>query len=287
MLSLDKGSTLRDGDLACLARLTKLRWLQLGSTKLNITDAGIAYLAGLGNLDRVVLGGPGVTDRSLAVLANLPRLDLLRIGGSFTDEGLQQLEGLKGLHNLSIYSTNAFSPAATERFRKTATNLHQFVTEQVAATPATTGSAHPKPGTLAPEFTVTSLDGNQFKLSEQRGKVVIVHFWGTWCTPCVKALPDLQAAHAALKEKYSDRVVLIDLVMDDADFSLRNLVDAHKLTTPQALIGTQSKVADSYGVVGAPDDFLIGPDGRILLNRESPEGPEDTEAMIDKALHLN
>jgi peroxiredoxin len=284
MLSLEKGSTFNDEDLACLAQLTKLKWLQLGSTQTDITDVGIAHLANLTALDRVVLGGAGVTDRSLAVLANLPRLDLLRIGGTFTDEGLQHLENLKALQSLSIYSSNALSPAASERFRKAAPNLHRFTCDEVAATPAATASPHPKPGTPAPDFTVTTLDGEKFALSEQRGKVIMLHFWATWCSPCVASLPAHRDAHAALKKKYGDRIVLIDLAMDDADDALRNLVTHHKLTTPQARIGTRSNIATSYGVDGAPDEFLIGPDGKILLNRESPEGPDDLERVIDKAL---
>jgi hypothetical protein len=48
----------------------------------------------------------------------------------------------------------------------------------------------------------------------------------------------------------------------------------------------RSRIADDYGVEGVPDDFLIGPDGRILLNRESPESAADTVRTIDKALGL-
>jgi thiol-disulfide isomerase/thioredoxin len=124
-------------------------------------------------------------------------------------------------------------------------------------------------------------------LSEQRGKVVLLHFWGTWCTPCVSSLPGHKTSHDRLKRKYGERVVLLDLVMDDTEQKLRSLVATHKLTTPQARIGLESKLAASYGVTSAPDDFMIGPDGRVLLNRESREGSGDTEAVIDRALGLN
>lgn len=54
---------------------------------------------------------------------------------------------------------------------------------------------------LAPDFTVTALDGNQFTLSQQRGKVVGLHFWGTWCTPCVKGFPAMKAIHERVKQR--------------------------------------------------------------------------------------
>lgn len=81
-------------------------------------------------------------------------------------------------------------------------------------------------------------------------------------------------------------MVFLGLAMDDDEIKLREIVEKHTLTAPQARIGMQSKIAESYGVTGAPDDFMIGPDGRILLNQESPEDSADTEAVIDKALGL-
>jgi thiol-disulfide isomerase/thioredoxin len=222
----------------------------------------------------------------LALLTNMPGLTALYTGGQFTDAGLQQLAGLKGLTDVSIYSASNFSESAKARLRQNLPNLYQpnifhLLEEQNKV------FVHPKPGKLAPDFTVTTLDGAKFTLSEQRGKVVLLHFWGTWCGPCVKSLPALKRYHDHLKQKYGKRVVLLDLVMDDTDFKLRDFVATFKLTTPQARIGLQSELATTYGVKGVPDDFMIGPDGRILLNRESPEGSGDTEAVIDRALGLN
>ncbi|HOX58264.1 MAG TPA: redoxin family protein [Candidatus Paceibacterota bacterium] len=286
MIFTEKGSTFRDADLACLAGLKRLKWLQMGAGQ-GITDAGMAHLAGLTALDRLVFGGSGLTDRSLAVLANMPRLDLVTINGSFTDDGLRHLEGLKGLRHLTIRSAGNFSSAARQRLRSNLPNIYAFALDQDRAVGSTaTASAHPKPGTLAPDFTVTTLDGANFTLSKQRGKVVLLHFWATWCTPCVKGLPAMKTFHDHIKRKYGDRVVLLDLAMDDSEPKLRNVVATHKLTTPQARIGQGSKLAASYGVTGAPDDLMIGPDGRILLNQESPEGPGDTERVIDQALGL-
>jgi peroxiredoxin len=284
MLSTGKGSNFRDEDFACLANLKRLKWLQVGAAT-DITDAGMIHLSGLSALDRLSIRGSALTDRGLAVLANMPRLDSVNISGTFTDVGLQYLEGLTGLRSLTIYSANTFSPAAKQRLRQHLPNLYRLTADGERTVGNTnTASAHPKPGTLAPDFTVSTLDGANFTLSKQRGKVVLLHFWATWCTPCVKGLPAMKTFHDRMKRKYGDRVVLLDLAMDDSEAKLRSVVAAHKLTAPQARIGLNSKLAASYGVTGAPDAFMIGPDGRILLNRESPEGPGDTEAVIDRAL---
>jgi len=286
MISTDKGSTFHDSDLACLANLKRLKWVQMG-IELGITDAGMANLSGLRAIDRLVIGGAGLTDRSLAVLADMPRLDLVTISGDFTDAGLSRLEGLKGLRFATIRSANNFSSAAKARLRENLPNLYQLTADgDRAVGNRATASAHPKPGTLAPDFTVTTLDAKTFTLSRQRGKVVLLHFWATWCTPCMKSFPALSAFHDRIKQRYGEKVVLLDLATDDSEARVRSAVATHKLTTPQARIGMKSKLAASYGVEGVPDDFMIGPDGKILLNRESPEGPGDTEVVIDRALGL-
>ena len=178
-----------------------------------ITDAGVAHLAELTSLERLSIGGPGLTDRALASLANMHRLDSLHLSGNFTDAGLRQLEGLKGLQHVTLYSGSNFTSAAKERLRANLPNLYSFTADADRSISKGAASAHPyrKPGTLAPDFTVTTLEGAKFTLSEQRGKVVLLHFWATWCNPCVKSLPGLSRAfHDRLKTKYGERVVLLD-----------------------------------------------------------------------------
>jgi len=181
-------------------------------------------------------------------------------------------------------------PAAKARLRQNLPNLSLLVADQDRAfgRPDKTASGHPKPGKLAPDFTVTTLDGAKFTLSEQRGKIVLLHFWGTWCGPCVKSLPALNRYHEHLKQKYGDRVVLLDLVMDDTDFKLRDFVATYKLTTPQARIGTALRPCGVLRRRECPVTIsMIGPDGRVLLNRESPEDSSDTETVIDRTLAQN
>jgi len=123
-----------DADLACLANLKKLRWLQIGPR--NFTDQGMLYLAGLTNIDRLGLGGAGLTDEGLKRLANLKKLDLLTIvgrfdknkgnwtsGGHITDKGLGYLENFKQLSFVEIYSDSNFSDEAVQRLYEQLPNL--------------------------------------------------------------------------------------------------------------------------------------------------------------------
>ena len=167
MVSCAKGSALRDDDLACLANLKQLRWFQAGGdrTPQVLTDAGLAHLAGLTAMERLVIGGAGVTDGGLSSLANMHRLDSLNVTGNFTDEGLRRLEGLTSLRYLWVYSGNNFSPAAKERLRKSLPNLYSFTADDdravgrgspagfggaAAARPAKAGSVAVRSATVAP-----------------------------------------------------------------------------------------------------------------------------------------
>ena len=147
MLSCGKNATFHDRDLACLTNLKRLKWVQLGSLDLAITDIGLERLAGLIAMDRLILGGSGITDRGLASLTKMSKLDLLNIKGTFTDAGVQHLGGLKGLKHLTLSSANDFSPAAKERLRKSLPNLVRFTINQGQAI----GEAPTPPRTPSPE----------------------------------------------------------------------------------------------------------------------------------------
>jgi len=126
-----------DADLACLANLKKLRWLQIGPR--NFTDQGMLYLAGLTNIDRLGLGGAGLTDEGFKRLSNLKKLDLLSIlgrfdtsignwgpGGHITDKGLRYLEAFPRLVFVEIYSDTNFSQEAVQRLWAQSPNLYHL-----------------------------------------------------------------------------------------------------------------------------------------------------------------
>jgi thiol-disulfide isomerase/thioredoxin len=134
----------------------------------------------------------------------------------------------------------------------------------------------------APDFALTSLDGTTMRLSDFRGKAVLLNFWATWCGPCKIEMPwfvDLQ------KEYGSQGLQIVGVAMDDASKEdIAKFAKDMGVNYP-ILIGKES-VGDAYGGVPAlPESFFIGRDGKIVDKIIGLEGKADIEEAIKKALN--
>ncbi len=264
-----RGSSLRDEDLACVGKLKRLAWLQISHCN-EITDVGAAHLAGLTSLWRLHIPDSNLTDDGLRELANLRALQNLRVGGSFTDRGLRHLEGLKILTFLQIHGDNQFSPAALERLQNQLPNLSHFkiVNPQDV-------KRRPTVGDMAPDFRVKTLESEELSLSDYRGKVLLLHFWATWCSPCVADAPRIKKEYEAMSP-YGDRFEMISVSLDQSEERVRQHVREHGLTWPHACVGMHPQIAADYGVESVPAWFFVGPDGRIL-----PSGEADVKPVLE------
>ena len=125
---------------------------------------------------------------------------------------------------------------------------------------ASEAQAKPSP---APDFTVYDLEGNPVKLSDFRGKPVLLNFWGSWCGPCQREMPDFQDYY----DNYGDKV----------HFFIVNLTDGKKETVESAsafiaengytfpvYYDTDLDAAMHYGVTGLPVSYLIDAEGRFV-----------------------
>lgn len=137
-------------------------------------------------------------------------------------------------------------------------------------------------GKPAVDFTAPGMDDKPVKLSDFKGKVVVVDFWATWCPPCVAGLPHLDALQA--KHKEGDFVVLAVNQQEDKP-TVRKFMEAKKLTL-QVLFDAQGDIAKKYGVTGIPQTVVIGKDGKVIKVTVgfSEELGQATEAAVEKAL---
>jgi peroxiredoxin len=118
-------------------------------------------------------------------------------------------------------------------------------------------------GIVAPEFEARTLDDQPFKLSELKGKVLLLDFWATWCAPCVAELPNVKAAY----EKYkADGFEVVGVSFDKHAETAKKFVASKQLAWTQvwAEKADDGPIANLYGVGGIPATFLIGPDGKVI-----------------------
>jgi cytochrome c biogenesis protein CcmG, thiol:disulfide interchange protein DsbE len=112
----------------------------------------------------------------------------------------------------------------------------------------------------APDFTIPLYgNGGDFNLSEQRGKIVVVNFWGSWCPPCRKEAPFLEAIH----QRYSEQgVVVVGVNFRDTEDAALEFLDEYNITYLNGFdVGEQ--VTANYNVARAPETFVIDQDGNI------------------------
>ena len=128
-----------------------------------------------------------------------------------------------------------------------------------------------------PSLQVTTLDGGQFDLATQAGKWVIVNFWATWCSPCLKELPDISAYVSAHK----DKVAAIGLAFEDSDKAdIEKYLAAHPISYPVAQVDVMEPPKDFDVPKGLPNTYVIAPDGHVAKAFMGPITAKDLDAVI-------
>jgi len=124
-----------------------------------------------------------------------------------------------------------------------------------------TGTAVPAiaPSTAAPDFTLRTMSGPNLRLSEQRGRVVMVNFWATWCGPCRQELPQLNR----LYEKYrASGFVMLGVNVDEDVRKAAEVAGKLGVTFP-VLLDTDKAVSRLYDLSTMPSTVLIDRDGKV------------------------
>lgn len=135
----------------------------------------------------------------------------------------------------------------------------------------------PQVGRPAPDFTLPQLDGPAVRLSNLRGRVVVLNFWTTWCPPCREETPALQAFY----ERYGDRVAYYGINVAEPVDTIRRFIDEFGVTYPILLDRTKD-VARLFGVAGYPETWWIDRYGIARAHWVGPMTFEDMQRLYEE-----
>ncbi|WP_298294000.1 TlpA disulfide reductase family protein [Thiomonas sp.] len=119
-----------------------------------------------------------------------------------------------------------------------------------------------QPPRAAPDFSLQDVSGKTHRLSDYRGKVVLVNFWATWCPPCRQEMPSIEKLYLAMKGRPFEVLAL------DQGETLNNVFAYMGQLNPSptfpVLLDQHSEAAHAFGVVGIPTTYLLDKQGRIV-----------------------
>ena len=133
------------------------------------------------------------------------------------------------------------------------------------------------PGKVAPEIEGASVDGAKVKLSDHRGKVVVLVFWGSWCGPCMAEIPHLRE----MMTKYSRRpFTVVGVNCGDTKDRAAKVMQQEKMTWPVLYDGDDGPVARKWNVTAFPMIYILDDAG--VIRSKGGLGDEEPEAVIER-----
>jgi thiol-disulfide isomerase/thioredoxin len=178
-----------------------------------------------------------------------------------------------GLLVLAACKPETTAPAPADAQPTAKTDAKPTAAAAEAKPPASTETS----GAVTPSLKIATLDGAQYDLASKRGRWVVVNFWATWCAPCIKEMPELDAFDAERKD-----VDVIGLAYEEIEIAdMRAFLEKRPVKYPIALIDTYDPPADFPTPRGLPMTYIIAPDGKIAREFMGPVTKAVLAAVID------
>lgn len=137
--------------------------------------------------------------------------------------------------------------------------------------------------TPAPDFTVMDKDGNEVKLSDFRGKPVVLNFWASWCGPCKSEMPDFEVAYGKYQESIHFLMVNLTDGFRETVETASSYVGEEGYTFP-VYYDTKSDAANTYQVYSVPTSYFIDAEGNMVAWSQGMINSEQLQQGIDMIL---
>ncbi len=130
------------------------------------------------------------------------------------------------------------------------------------------------------DFSLPGLDGQQHRLSDYRGKWVLVNYWATWCPPCREELPELEVFHS----QSDGKAVVLGVNMESIRRErLKAFVDEQFLSYPILLAGPRPRKDQRLGpITGLPTSYLVSPRGEVVARQVGPLTADALRGFIER-----
>ena len=137
-------------------------------------------------------------------------------------------------------------------------------------------------GRTAPDFALSLFDGAEMSLTEMRGRVVVVNFWGSWCVPCRR---EAAALERVWRDYRDEGVSFVGVNVKDATPRALAFIDEFGITYPNGP-DTYGRISSSFRVLKVPETFVIAPDGRLVRRFVGEVSEADLTESLDDTLQF-